>query len=106
MHAKRTHIWTGPGKVVFPMTLTVRPWFGSSSWDGGAKAWNTVCALVTSPNYAYPEEIKKNNRKQLESKVCVWQTVKLVVVYMLIDDDLDVADTLELEPGGKFECIR
>lgn len=27
-------------------------------------------------------------------------------VYMLIEDDLDVADTLELDPGGECERIR
>jgi serine protease inhibitor ecotin len=63
---------------------------------------------VTSPNYACPEGNKeKTTVNNLNQRLCVWQTVKLVVVvYMLIDDDLDVADTLELEPGGKFECIR
>lgn len=28
------------------------------------------------------------------------------MVYMLIEDDLDVADTLELDPGGECERIR
>ena len=63
---------------------------------------------MTAPNYMCVSirNRKKNNCKQLESKFAVLQTVKLILVYMLIDDDLMLLTVLELEPSGKFECIR